>query len=322
MALPASGAISFNNINTELGLTATAQISLNDTAVRTLFGVSSGAIAMNTGYGKANRVTVNTTLTFDFSTYNLTMSNGGLVPYGYIAGKSDVILTIASGVYVYAGATIVPALDISGLSAGDTFTLINNGYIVGCGGVGGAGASGATGTNNQIGSSGSPGSAGGPAISLGFNMTLINNGVIGGGGGGGGGGSVGLPFSGGNPPWGAPPGGGGGGGAGSRFNLTAAGGAAGGAGGTNLSQTALAGSSGTSLAGGVGGRGGKLTFTNPGTVTNGGAGGGLGTAGSTGTASGISGKAGGAGGAAGKAINLNGYTVTYQTTGTIYGAAS
>ena len=54
MTLPASGAISFSNINTELGFTSTAQISLNDANVRTLFGVASGAIDMNTGHGKSN----------------------------------------------------------------------------------------------------------------------------------------------------------------------------------------------------------------------------------------------------------------------------
>jgi hypothetical protein len=54
MALPSSGAITFSNIDTELGYSSTAQISLNDTAVRTLFGVSSGSISMLNGYGKSN----------------------------------------------------------------------------------------------------------------------------------------------------------------------------------------------------------------------------------------------------------------------------
>jgi hypothetical protein len=56
MALPASGAISLSAVNTELGLSATAVISLNDAAVRTLFGVASGAITMNDGYGKSNSI--------------------------------------------------------------------------------------------------------------------------------------------------------------------------------------------------------------------------------------------------------------------------
>jgi hypothetical protein len=54
MALPSSGAISFSNVDTELGYSSSAQISLNDAAVRTLFGISSGAIDMNTGHGKSN----------------------------------------------------------------------------------------------------------------------------------------------------------------------------------------------------------------------------------------------------------------------------
>jgi hypothetical protein len=54
MTLPASGAISFSAVNIELGLTSTAQISLNDAAVRTLFGDASGAVAMADAYGKSN----------------------------------------------------------------------------------------------------------------------------------------------------------------------------------------------------------------------------------------------------------------------------
>jgi hypothetical protein len=54
MALPSSGnSISLNQVNIELGLSGTAQISLNDAAVRSLFGVASGQISMSDGYGKS-----------------------------------------------------------------------------------------------------------------------------------------------------------------------------------------------------------------------------------------------------------------------------
>ena len=53
MALVASGAIAFSDVNVELGFSSTATIALNDAAVRTLFGIASGAIAMSDGYGKA-----------------------------------------------------------------------------------------------------------------------------------------------------------------------------------------------------------------------------------------------------------------------------
>jgi hypothetical protein len=63
MTLASSGEISLGgsaanrSINLELGLSATAQISLNDANVRTLAGVASGAIVVPTDfYGKSNVV--------------------------------------------------------------------------------------------------------------------------------------------------------------------------------------------------------------------------------------------------------------------------
>ena len=56
MTLPASGnSISLNQVNTELGRTATANINMNDSAVRTLFGVggSGTIISMSSGFGKS-----------------------------------------------------------------------------------------------------------------------------------------------------------------------------------------------------------------------------------------------------------------------------
>lgn len=54
MTLQSSGAISLGNVNTELGRSSTAAISLGETAVRNLAGVSSGAIALSNLYGKSN----------------------------------------------------------------------------------------------------------------------------------------------------------------------------------------------------------------------------------------------------------------------------
>jgi len=52
MTLPASGVISFGDINTELGLSATATLGLGDAAPRHLAGVASGAISTSDFYSK------------------------------------------------------------------------------------------------------------------------------------------------------------------------------------------------------------------------------------------------------------------------------
>lgn len=64
MTLAASGAISLGgstatrSINLELGQSATAQVSMNDTNVRTLAGVASGAIVMPTNFYGKSAVTI------------------------------------------------------------------------------------------------------------------------------------------------------------------------------------------------------------------------------------------------------------------------
>jgi hypothetical protein len=92
MALPASGAISLSDVNTELTLGATTTISLNDTTVRTLFGVASGAIDMNTGHGKSNtksvvKVIVVSTNATALVAYNWNVSTG----WGAIAHSSQAV---------------------------------------------------------------------------------------------------------------------------------------------------------------------------------------------------------------------------------------
>ena len=58
MALPASGAISMSQVNTELGFPTSFQRSLDDTVVSALFGVISWAISMSNGWGNSAATTV------------------------------------------------------------------------------------------------------------------------------------------------------------------------------------------------------------------------------------------------------------------------
>lgn len=60
-----------NNVNTELSLTPTAAISLNDSGVRGLFGVASGVISLSDGYGKSAGPPVAGYIGwYDYSSYN------------------------------------------------------------------------------------------------------------------------------------------------------------------------------------------------------------------------------------------------------------
>jgi len=74
MALQSSGQISFGDINVELGLSRTTQISLGQSSVRTMNGVASGAIRLAAdNYGKG--VTANPLSFLIPGTYNFTVPN-------------------------------------------------------------------------------------------------------------------------------------------------------------------------------------------------------------------------------------------------------
>ena len=169
MTLPVSGAISLGDVNVELQRSATATISMNDAELRTLFAVSSGAISLATGYGRANKFPIS--ITSNQTNFNL---RDYLVANGWNqVSKAEV--TINSGVLIYATTTSNKALTISGSFPGGV-EIFNNGNITGHSG-GGGGASYATGGG---------GGAGGTALYTTVPLTLTNNGLIAGGGGGGG----------------------------------------------------------------------------------------------------------------------------------------
>ena len=183
MTMPFSGQISLGDARTELSAdyAPTSQITLNDTSVRTLFSRSGDStnIGLADGYGKSYRKPASLVFTSNHTNYSINISSIS----GYISGKTDVTLTINSGIYVYSTSTSTAAITISGGTADDTVTLVNNGgYILGAGGRGGDGG----GANPAR--PGNPGAAGGTAISVSRAVRITNNGLIAGGGGGGGGG--------------------------------------------------------------------------------------------------------------------------------------
>lgn len=358
MALNSSGQISMGgsttgeSINLELGYGATATISLNDTAIRNLAGIASGAIDMNTFHGKSSAIISNVIISGHTTNYTL---NPSVCP-GYSAGKTTVNLTVNSGIWLYSTSTSTPALTVSGFTSGDVVNIINNGYIAGMGGNGG----------NDSNKAGTPG---GNSISLSYPVKITNNSYIGGGGGGGGGKTY---ATGGGGAGGGAGGAAAGGGAGGAINSAGSNGTAGsytsntgggggrifpGTGGASKVLTAVGYQGGNGGGSGGGGAaviqvigpqhspcGGAPSFLS----TGGGGGGGWGASGGSGTYAGIcgtpyttTGAQGGSNGsiganatiggtsgsvmtgsAGGKAIALNGYSVTWLTTGTVYGAVS
>ena len=363
-----SGQISLSQVNTELGFSSTAVITMNDAAVRSLAGVPTGAITMANLQGKSN--TFLATISSNQTDLNLITY---LTPLGYSPGGAAQI-TIAPGVYIYATSTGNAGLTIPSAFGAGKLTLINNGYIMGKGGRGANGPAYPTGS----------GTPGGPAMSISTPIILTNNSYIAGGGGGGGG------IFPGSAPYGTPGamgGGGAGGGDGGDYadplntRPGGGGGGVGASGGTGTINPApnntanafqsggggggriLPGSGGAgatlgvgAAGGGAGGGGGAQSVRLPPIPTAnygrnyGGGGGGWGAAGGTGSSvvttppqgsvsPGAGGSSNGAGGSAsfpgsagspvsapgftgGNAINLNGNSITYPATGTLWGSVS
>ena len=122
MPLQSSGAIALYDVRTELE--TSGAISLNDSNVRSLLGVASGAIELNSAYGKVNLGTPVFTKVKGFSTSLATYTYGG---YNYAK------ITGFGGTYV--------TMTLSGARALE-FLLIGPGGSGGFGGGGGGGGGG------------------------------------------------------------------------------------------------------------------------------------------------------------------------------------
>ena len=154
MALASSGSISIGgstsgrSINLELGRSSTASSSLGESALRTLAGVSSGAISISNFYGASNAIDVQTITAAISGTYGSNFyfqgyRSGiyGSISDGTFNGKSGATITdfysshvystdrlffIISGVYSNAGFT---ALNLNGVNysrSSATFTTGSN----------------------------------------------------------------------------------------------------------------------------------------------------------------------------------------------------
>lgn len=313
MTLPASGAISFNAINVELGVAGTTQASLGQTSFRNLAGVASGQISMSNFYGKANQ--------FAF-TISSNQTNANLRTLAVNAGwnqSSKVVATINGGVYISSNSTGTPALTVNGSFPGGV-ELVNNGFIVGMGGAGGKGAQNTGG--NEVASV--AGSSGGLALSVSVGVSINNQGTIGGGGGGGGGGGryIFVYYSDKSNTYYANLGGGGGGGGRSSNATNSAGGAGGSASGNQYNAAGPAGGAGTVSAAGAGGSG-YIGAVNA-YYKAGGSGGAWGSGGGTGVngssaLGNTTGNAGAVGGSGGGAVSGNG-NISWIATGTRLGS--
>jgi hypothetical protein len=318
MALPASGALAISQISVELGRASTATTNLNESAVRTLAGVASGAISISNFYGKSSGFAL--TIASNTNNYNL---RSAAVAAGW-PGSTDTAITVTlnPGVYVGSGSTGSYAFDVgTPWPAGSTVTLINQGTVVGRGGNGGTGGKGYAIGQQLVGTQiTTAGSAGGGGLVTTRATTVTNNGKIAGGGGGGGGGGSAVHKS-------RTDGGGGGGGAG-------IGGGSGGTGGTGFYHQGHNAQNGQgssyTAAGSGGGAGSGWGAGGLRQAGAGGAGGGNGSGGSHGgngqhdvqnSAQYIPAASGAGGGAAGAAVAGNPF-VTYPVVGQRDGSLS
>ena len=161
MTLPSAGnPISLRQVNVELDLTATAAISMGSSAVRGLFGTSSGAIDMSDGYGKSSE-------SFIAASGGSTSTSSGYKYHVFTSSGTFTVNTIGSST----DSNSLEYLVVAGGAAG------GNNHAGGGGGAGGyrTGDAGAVAQNYQViigaGGSSSQNSGGSGVNSSGFGLT-------------------------------------------------------------------------------------------------------------------------------------------------------
>lgn len=171
---PGSPPLSMLQIQGEYG--GSAPISLSEYYSASAGIPASGTISIRNFYGTSARKTINLDITSPVYNFNVWDQR---TP-GYVAGISDITVTVASGVYVGSSSIYGYAMGVnSNFNASDTVKIVNNGGIIS--GAGGPGSNAVLDANP-----GNPGDYGGNGLYLGFPTTIYNNGAIAGGGGGGG----------------------------------------------------------------------------------------------------------------------------------------
>jgi hypothetical protein len=146
MTLPASGAIKASQIDTELGVSSSAQINIGGSSPRSLSGISSGAIKYSNFYGKAldvvtwnspasgtlttvtrgngiSTITLNATSPAGSVTYSIV---SGSLPSGLTLSGSTISGTVSSGATVQTYSFTVRATGPVGATSDRAFNIVVN----------------------------------------------------------------------------------------------------------------------------------------------------------------------------------------------------
>jgi hypothetical protein len=185
MALPATGSLSFSSLRSEFNKSGALSFSAyyrNGGIVGT--GApnvpTSGSMSLSQFLGASNL------FTFAVTSNQVNLDLRAMAVAAGWDNATPLAATINSGVTISSNTVSIPALFISGSFPGGV-SLINNGSIVGKGGIGGANQwfayAQSSGTDTW---SASPGQPGGAAFSTSVAVKVTNNGTMAGGGGGGG----------------------------------------------------------------------------------------------------------------------------------------